>query len=67
MPLFPLPPVVTLAGLAVILWATWLDEGEGRLALLATLAQILGALAYHRLFLAPRGWKVMLPGEEADA
>jgi len=67
MPLFPLPPLVTLGALALVLWAAWLDAGEGRLALIATAAQIGLALAYYHLFLARRGWKAGLPAEEAKA
>jgi amino acid transporter len=67
MPLYPLPPLVTLGALAVVLWATWLDVEEGRLALIATAAQILVALIYYRLFLARRGWRAGLPAEETGA
>ncbi len=67
MPLFPLPPLVTLAGLAIVLWASWLDQGEGRLALIATAAQIGVALIYYRLLLARRGWKPVVPSPSTVA
>jgi amino acid transporter len=67
MPLFPLPPLVTLGALAVVLWASWLDAEEGRLALIATAAQIVVALIYYRLRLAPRGWRATVPAQEAEA
>jgi L-asparagine transporter-like permease len=67
MPLFPLPPLVTLAALTVVLWASWLDEEEGRLALIATAAQMLIAWAYYRLVLTRRGWRARLPAEECPS
>lgn len=67
MPLFPLPPLITLAALTVVLWASWLDEEEGRLALIATAAQIVVALLYYRLVLRRRGWTVVLPAQEVEA
>jgi amino acid transporter len=62
MPLFPLPPLIVLGALAIVVWATWLDEEEGRFALIATGAQILVALGYYRLVLARRGWSAWVPG-----
>jgi len=67
MPLFPLPPLVTLAALTVVIWANWLDAEEGRLALLATGAQILVALAYYRLVLARRGPRAVIPAQEVPS
>jgi amino acid transporter len=61
MPFFPLPPLVTLAALALILWATWLDTEEGRPALIATVVQIGCAWLYWRFVLAPRGWRASVP------
>lgn len=61
MPAFPLPPLVTLAALALVLWATWLDAEEGRPALIATAAQIGVALLYYRLVLVRRGWRAAVP------
>ncbi|GAA4007089.1 hypothetical protein GCM10022211_20220 [Sphingomonas humi] len=61
MPLFPLPPLVTLAALTLILWATWLDLEEGRPALIATAVQIGCAWLYWRLILVRRGWKASVP------
>jgi amino acid transporter len=67
MPLFPLPPLVTLAALAVVIWATWLDVEEGRVALFATAAQIVLALLYYRLVLARRNWRAWVPAEEGTS
>jgi amino acid transporter len=64
MPLFPLPPLVTLTALAVVLWATWLDPEEGRPALIATGVQLLVAYLYYRLILARRGWRALIPGAQ---
>jgi L-asparagine transporter-like permease len=64
MPLFPLPPLVTLVALTVVLWATWLDAEEGRPALIATGVQILVAYLYYRLILARRGWRALIPGAQ---
>ena len=67
MPLFPLPPLIVLSALSVVVWATWLDEEEGRFALIATGAQILVALGYYRLVLARRGWSAWVPGKGSVA
>jgi amino acid transporter len=67
MPLYPLPPLVTLAALAVVLWANALDADEGQPALLATAAQIVVALVYYWLVLARRGWRPIIPAEETGA
>ena len=64
MPFFPLPPLITLGALTVVIWATWLDAEEGRVALVATGAQIVVALIYYRLVLARRGWSARIPAEE---
>ncbi|HEY0326689.1 MAG TPA: APC family permease, partial [Allosphingosinicella sp.] len=64
MPLFPLPPLITLGALTVVIWASWLDVEEGRVALVATGAQIVVALIYYRLVLARRGWSARIPAEE---
>jgi len=64
MPLFPWPPLITLTALSVVIWATWLDAEEGRVALVATGAQIGVALIYYRLVLARRGWSARIPAEE---
>ena len=61
MPVYPLAPVVTLVALAAITWATWLDVGEGRPAILATLAQIAVAAGYYWLVLRRRGWTAVVP------
>lgn len=59
MPLYPLAPVVTLLALGYVVWTSWLDEGEGRPALLMTAAQIGAAVLYYRLVLVRRGdWEV---------
>lgn len=61
MPLYPLAPVVTIAALAAIGWATWLDPDEGRPAILATLGQIAVAAGYYLIVLRRRGWSATLP------
>jgi amino acid transporter len=61
MPWYPLAPLVTFAGLALIGWATWTDPEDGRPALVATAAQIVLAAAYYRLVLRRRGWTARLP------
>lgn len=59
MPWFPLAPIVTLAALAGIFWATWLDPETGRPGLIATALQLIGAGLYYRLVLKPRGaWAI---------
>lgn len=67
MPLFPLPPLVTLAALTVVIWATWQDAEEGRVALVATAAQIVVALVYYRLVLARRGWRALVPAGDVPS
>ena len=61
MPLYPLAPLVAFAALALVTAAAWLDEGEGRAAILATLAQIAIAASYYWLVLRPRGWTAVVP------
>ena len=64
MPLYPLAPLATFAGLALITWASWLDQDEGRPALIATLAQIAVSALYYWFVLRRRGaWTVHIPGE----
>jgi amino acid transporter len=59
---FPLPPVLTLAAVAFVVWAGWQDEAEGRPALIATGAQLILAFLYYRFVLARRGeWQVNVP------
>jgi amino acid transporter len=59
---FPLPPLLTLAAVAFVLWAGWQDAEEGRPALIATGAQIVLALVYYRFALVRRGgWTVTVP------
>jgi len=59
MPLYPLAPAVTLLALAYVVWTSWLDVGEGRPGLIATVAQIAGSVLWYKLVLCRRGqWKV---------
>lgn len=58
MPVHPIAPYVTLAALAYVIWMNWQDPGEGRMSLLATLAQIAVSLAYYFLVLRRRDWHV---------
>jgi amino acid transporter len=63
---FPLPPLLTLAASAFVVWASWLDPEEGRPALIATAAQLALAVAYYRLVLRRRGdWHVVVPSPDA--
>lgn len=56
MPFYPLAPLAAAAMLIAVAALNWLDVGEGRVALVVTLAQIGVSLAYHRLVLRRRGW-----------
>jgi len=56
MPLYPLAPLAAAPMLIGVAALNWLDVGEGRFALLATLAQITLSLAYYWLVLHRRGW-----------
>ncbi len=58
MPLYPLAPLLTLGALGYIAVTSWLDPGEGRTGVVVTGVQMLASLAYYRLVLKPRGWKV---------
>jgi amino acid transporter len=56
MPLYPLAPLAAAAMLIAVATLNWLDVGEGRFALIATLAQIGLSLAYYHLVLRRRSW-----------
>ena len=59
MPLFPLAPLVTIAALALVFWASWLDTETGRPGLIATAVQMLLAALYFALVLRRRGaWEI---------
>lgn len=58
MPLFPLAPIVTLLALAGVAWANWLDLDEGRPGLVATAAQMAGALLWYEWLVRRHGpWR----------
>jgi amino acid transporter len=61
MPWYPLAPLLTFAALALVTAAAWLDRDEGRVALLATLAQIALAAGYYWLVLRKKGWTAVVP------
>lgn len=59
MPCFPIAPLVTIAALLLVFWASWLDAEIGRPGLIATAMQMLVAALYYRLVLRRRGdWRV---------
>jgi amino acid transporter len=59
MPWFPLAPLITIAALALVFWASWLDPETGRPGLTATAVQLLVAALYYALVLRRRrGWTV---------
>jgi amino acid transporter len=59
MPWFPAAPLVTVAALVLVFWASWLDTETGRPGLMATGAQILAAALYYRFVLTRRGrWTI---------
>ncbi|PZU11482.1 APC family permease [Sphingomonas sp.] len=55
MPLFPLAPVLTLAALIYVVWASWWDVEEGRPGLIATGAQVAISILYYRFVICRRG------------
>jgi amino acid transporter len=62
MPLFPLAPLVTLIALAGVVWASWLDRQEGRPGLIATAAQMVGAVMWYGWLVRRRGgWRPVDP------
>jgi amino acid transporter len=59
MPWFPAAPLLTIAALALVFWASWLDLETGRPGLIATAAQMLLAALYYALVLRRRGeWEI---------
>jgi amino acid transporter len=58
MPLHPIAPFLTLAALAYVVVMNWQDAQEGRISLIATVAQILLSLGYYFVILRRRGWHV---------
>lgn len=68
MPLFPLAPLVTLVALAGVIWMNWLDPAEGRPGLLATAAQIGGAILWYGVVVRRRGpWRPVDPMGEGGS
>jgi amino acid transporter len=59
MPWFPAASIVTIAALALVFWASWLDPETGRPGLIATGVQMLAAALYYRFVLSRRGrWAI---------
>jgi amino acid transporter len=59
MPWFPLAPLITVAALTLVFWASWLDTETGRPGLIATGLQMLAAALYYRLVVRRRGeWAI---------
>jgi amino acid transporter len=56
MPLYPWPPLLTLAALAGVLWADWLDPDEGRPGLLIAVAIAVVFALYYLAALRRRRW-----------
>ena len=67
MPWFPLAPTVTIAALALVFWASWLDTDVGRPGLIATAAQIVLAALYYLLILRRRGVWSVYAGDQPPA
>ncbi|MFD1611873.1 APC family permease [Sphingomonas tabacisoli] len=67
MPWFPIAPLVTIAALLLVFWASWLDTDTGRPGLIATAAQMALAAVYYLLVLRRRGEWVIFGGEAASA
>jgi hypothetical protein len=65
MPWFPIAPLVTIAALVLVFWASWLDLETGRPGLIATGVQMLLATLYYALVLRRRGEWVIFGGEAA--
>jgi amino acid transporter len=55
MPLYPLWPVLSLAMLAGVAWAEWLDPDAGRPSLVANAVVMILSAAYYWLYLRRRG------------
>ncbi len=66
MPFHPIAPFVTLAALAYVIFMNWQDLEEGRISLIATVAQILLSLGYYFLVLRSRGWSVRDPIQASE-
>jgi amino acid transporter len=65
MPLFPVAPLFTLLALVGVVYANWLDPEEGRPGMIATAAQIVGAILYYLILIRRRGaWIVRDPVPE---
>ena len=61
---YPLTPIVALVALAGVLWADWLDPGDGRSGLIAALAVAVLSAGYYLVVLRRRGWVLRGPEEE---
>lgn len=67
MPLFPLAPAVTVLALGYVAWVSWGDPQEGRPGIVATAAQMAGAVAYYLAVVRRRGpWVVHDPPREGE-
>lgn len=60
MPLYPLPPLLTLAALGYVVWTSWADVDSGRPALIATGVEIAASALYFAVGPGrrPGGWRV---------
>jgi amino acid transporter len=67
MPWFPLAPLITIAALALVLWASWLDPETGRPGVTATAVQMLLAALYYALVLRRRGGWTIYAGDQPPA
>ena len=65
MPLFPLVPILGVASLGFIVYASWFDPKNGRPSLIANVAVIILSLIYYRFVLVRRGaWVLRGPADE---
>ncbi len=65
MPLFPIAPWFVLLALAGVVYANLMDPEEGRPGMIATAAQIVGAMIYYWVLVKRRGaWIVREPQPE---
>ncbi len=61
---YPLTPIVALIALGGVLWADWLDPGDGRSGLIAALAVAVLSAGYYLVVLRRRGWVLRGPEDE---
>jgi amino acid transporter len=67
MPWFPTAPLVTVAALISVFWASWLDRETGRPGMIATGVQMLLAAGYYRFILRRRGEWAIFGGERFES